>query len=105
MMAAPEAGDRASLWPVLLAAVGVAACCAGPVLVALVATGIGAAVVRSGSAVLGTAAATALVIAGLVWWRRRSCACPAPPSTQHPRESRVPGEGTSPERREPTHVR
>ncbi len=95
-MAPPEPNDRTPLWPVLLAVGGVVACCVGPALLALAATGVGVAAVRSGPALMGVAVVAALVIAGLVWWRRRGCACPTVPAMQEPQEPRALGDRATP---------
>lgn len=104
-MAAPEPDDRTSRWPVLLAVGGIIVCCAGPALLALAATGGGVAAVRSGPALMGAAVVAALVVAGLVWRRRRSCARPTVPAMHGPHEPHVLEDRATPGRREPTHVR
>ncbi len=74
---------RLTLLGALLAATGVAAvCCVGPVLLLVAATSVGAWVVHSQTFVVsGLGLAGVLIIAGLVWWRRRACPCPVrPPS-------------------------
>jgi hypothetical protein len=80
-------------------------CCAGPALLALAATGVGVGAVRSEPALMGAAVVAALVIAGLVWWRRRGCACPTVPAMPGPHEPRALGDSATLQRREPTHVR
>ncbi len=84
MMVTPEPDGRTTVWPMLVAVGAVVACCAGPALLALAATGIGVAAIRSGAILAGATAVGVLVIIGLVWWRRQACACPAasagPPS-------------------------
>lgn len=83
-MATPEPGDRTAVWPMFVAVGMVVACCAGSALLALAATGIGVAAIRSGTALAGAATVAVLVVIGLVWWRRQACPCPAasagPPS-------------------------
>ena len=76
-MGTPGPSSRTSLLPMAIAAGAAVLCCAGPVLLAVLATtGIGAVAARSGMLVAGAGVAVVLII-GLVWWRRRSCACAA----------------------------
>jgi hypothetical protein len=104
-MAAPESNDRASIWPLLLAAGAVAACCGLPALLALAATGAGVAAARFGLTLAGVAVAAGLVIAGLVWWRRRGCACAADAALPSAGDQRGPVDRSAPEREEASRVR
>lgn len=85
-MAAPPPMDRGAGWAVLVAAGLAVACCAGPLLLVLLATtGLSAVAVRSGSfLVAGAAVAAGLVVAGLAWRRRRACAGPGLPAASSP---------------------
>jgi hypothetical protein len=99
-MTAPERETRESFWPMLAALGVVVVCCAGPVVLALLATaGVGIAAVRTGSVLLGGAAvAAALVIAGLVWRRRRACATPGVPRALRAHEPPYTPDGDAPRR-------
>ncbi len=66
---------RSSVWLPMAAAGAVVVCCAGPTLLVLAATGVGAAALHSGAfLVVGMGLAAAMGIGGIVWWRRRTCA-------------------------------
>jgi hypothetical protein len=85
-MATRGPGDRTSVWPMLVALGAVVACCAGPALLVLAATGLGMATIRSGAVLAGATAAAVLLVAGVVWWRR-ACACSDP--SDPPQASRL----------------
>ena len=76
------AGGRSSVWLFVAAAALAAVCCAGPVLLLVTATSVAAWLVRSQTFVVsGLGLAGVLIIAGVVWWRRRAFACAVrPPS-------------------------
>ncbi len=86
-MATRGPGDRTSVWPLLVAIGAVVACCAGPALLVLAATGLGVAAIRSGAVLAGATAAAVLLVAGLVWWWRRASACSDP--SDPPQASRL----------------
>lgn len=75
-MTTPARERAASSWPALTAIGAVVLCCAGPVVIAvLAATGLAAAVVRAAAPVaIGLGFITALAIAGFAWRRGRACA-------------------------------
>ncbi len=83
-MGTPDPEERTTVWPLVAVIGGFVVCCAGPILLALVATGIGAAAIRSGAILAGAAAAGILVVIGFVWWRRQACARPAAPAGPPP---------------------
>ncbi len=79
---------RSSIWLPMAAAGAVVVCCAGPTLLVLAATGLGAAALHSGAfLVVGMGLAAAMGIGGLVWWRRRTCARPVVPALHSPHNS------------------
>lgn len=79
-MGMPGPSSRASLSLMVIAAGAAVLCCAGPALLILAATGLGAVAVRSGAyRVGGVCLAAALGVAGLAWWRRQSCASAVAP--------------------------
>jgi hypothetical protein len=79
---------RASVWLFMAAAGAAVLCCAGPTLLILAATGVGAVTLHSGVfLVVGTCLAAALGIGGIVWWRRRTCARPVVPALHGSHES------------------
>jgi hypothetical protein len=70
-----RASGRSSVWLLMGAAGAAVLCCAGPTLLVLAASGVGAVVLHSGAFLfVGTGLAVAMGIGGLVWWRRRTCA-------------------------------
>ncbi len=100
-MTTPE--RAASLWPALTAIGAAVLCCAGPALLAVVATtGVLAAVAHSALPLaVGLGAAVALVLA---WRQRRACACSDVPALFRGRAVRSSGEGDTNPRSHPTHV-
>ena len=102
-----ERGEAASFWPALAAVGAVILCCAGPVLLAvLAATGLGAVAARSAEPLaVGLGLAAAVVIAGLMWRRRRACACPGGGALSPDGAARSPGDGEVGPRPHPTHAR
>ncbi len=70
-----RSGGRSSVRFILAAAGAAVLCCAGPTLLILAASGVGAVVLHSGAFLaVGTGLAAAMGIGGLVWWGRRTCA-------------------------------
>jgi hypothetical protein len=81
-------GGRSPVWLLMAAAGAAVLCCAGPALLILAATGVGAVVIHSGAyLVVGTGFAAAVGVGGLVWWRRRICARRTAPALRGPHES------------------
>lgn len=105
-MTTPEREQAASVWPTLMAIGAVVICCAGPVLIAvLAATGLAAAVVRSAAPVaIGLGFITLLAIAGFAWRRRRVCACSDAPVPSQRGPVRSADERTADPRSHLTHV-
>ena len=79
---------RPSVWLPMAAAGAVVACCAGPTLLVLAATGLGVGAVHVGASLLaGIGVVAALSIGSLVWWRRRACARSVVPTSHGSHES------------------
>jgi hypothetical protein len=81
-------GERSSVWLLMAAAGAAVLCCAGPTLLVLAATGMGAVALHSGAfLVVGMGLGAAMGIGGLVRWRRRTCARPVVPALHSPHNS------------------
>ncbi len=79
---------RSSVWLLMTATGAAVLCCAGPTLLILAATGVGAAVLHSGAFLIaGIGLAAAMGIGGVVWWRRRTCARPVVPALHSSHDS------------------
>ena len=76
-----RSSGRFSVWVLVAGAGAVVLCCAGPTLLILAATAVGAQALHSGAfLVAGIGLAAALGIGSFVWWRRRTCARPVVPA-------------------------
>ena len=81
-------GGRSSVWLLVAAAGAAVLCCAGPALLILAVSGVGAVVLQVGvSVIVGTGLAAAAAIGTLVWWRRRACGRRTVPTLHGPHES------------------
>lgn len=99
MMAQDERGRAGPVGALLAAAGAVALCCAGPVLLGILATtGLGAVLTHRGAPVVAAGLIAALVVAGIVWQRRRACGCPVPSRTSRSEHSDETGDGVAPRR-------
>ncbi|GEM_PF-4662965 len=77
-MMQPEHKSGTLFWPALAAVGALTLCCAGPVLVAVLATmGLGAAVPGSGVPAVVGLGVLAVIITGVLVRRRRACRCAA----------------------------
>lgn len=106
MMAQDERGRAGPVGALLAAAGAVALCCAGPILLGVLATtGLGAALTHRGAPVVAAAGLiAALVVSGIVWQRRRACGCPVPSRTSRSEHSDETRDGFAPPRRDRTRV-
>ncbi len=93
----PGRAHGAAFWPALAAVGAVILCCVGPALLAvLAATGLGVVAARSAEPLaIGLGLAAAVVIAGLVWRRRRACACPGVRALSPDGAARSPSDGAA----------
>ncbi len=101
-MATPDPQERTSVWPLVAAVGAFLVCCAGPVLLALLATtGLGVALAHRGTPLVAAAGLiAALAIGAVMWQRRRVRACqvsPIPPGPEHLHET---GDGVAQPRRD-----
>lgn len=79
---------RSSVWLVIAGAGAAVLCCAGPTLLILAASGVGAMILHSrASLVIGIGLVTAAGIGCLVWRRRQICARRTVPALRGSRES------------------
>jgi membrane protein YdbS with pleckstrin-like domain len=75
-MAGPDQEARVPVWAVAAAVGAFAVCCAGPVLLALVATtGVAAALAHGAAPIVTAAGLVATLVVGAILWRRRTWAC------------------------------
>ncbi len=105
-MATPDSQERKSVWPLVAAGAAFVVCCAGPVLLALLATtGLGAALTHRGAPLVAAAGLiAALAVAGVMWQRRRAGGCPVPSHTSRSEHADETGDGVAPPRRDRARV-
>jgi hypothetical protein len=101
-MGTPDPEKRTSAWAVVAVAGAFVVCCAGPVLLALLATtGLGVVLAHHGASLVAAAGlVAALAVAAVMWQRRRACACQVLRRPSAPERSRGTDDGVAPPRRD-----
>jgi hypothetical protein len=101
-MATTDPQERTPVWAVAAAVGAFVICCAGPVLLALLATtGLGVTLARRGAPLVAAVGlVAALAVGAIMWQRRRACACQAPRYASGPEERLETGNGVAPPRRD-----
>lgn len=105
-MSTPDPRERTSVWPLVAAVGAFFVCCAGPAVLALLATtGLGAAIAHRGTSVVAAVGLiAALVFTGILWMRRRARRCSVAPRTFGNGDSHEIGAGDAPSQRRFTRV-
>ena len=105
-MSTPDPQERTSVVPLVAAVGAFLVCCAGPVLLAILATtGLGVAFAHRGASIAAAAGLiAALVVTGITWQRRRACRRSVAPPTFGKGDSLETEDGTALSRRQPTRV-
>lgn len=106
-MSKPDPQERTPVWPFATAVAAFLVCCAGPALLALLATtGLSAALIHRGASVVAAAGIiAALVFAAIMFQRRRqACRCSVAPPTFGNGDSHETGIGNASSRRRFTRV-
>jgi len=106
-MATPDSEKQTPVWPLAAAVGAVVVCCAGPILLALLATtGLGVTLAHGGVPFVAAAGlAAVLAVGAIMWQRRRACACQVPRTTAGPEQRHETGSGIAPPPRERAGVR
>jgi hypothetical protein len=107
-MSTPDPQERTSVWPLVAVVGAFLVCCAGPSLIAILATtSLGVALAHRGASVVSAAGLiVAVVVMGIMWQRRRTCRCSvsaAPPAVGNADSHEI-GGGNAPSRRRFTRV-